>query len=402
MVTMSPSKTVQSLPDPGFSFIINEVNRLTNLGMDIINVGQGNPDLPTPSYIVESLKDAALNPSFHKYSPFRGHAFLKDAISNFYKREYGVEIDSEKEVAIFNGGKAALYAVSQSLLNPDDIVLVPNPGYPEYLSGILMAKATPYHFDLKPNNNYLPEYESINKKILRQTKLMYLNYPNNPTGTTANQDFFDETVAFAEKNNICVVHDFAYGGFGFNAKKPVSFLASSGAKESGIEIYTLSKSYNMAGWRVAFAVGNEKVIHAINSFQDHVFVSLFGAIQQAAATALNGNQNCVNDLNRIYEERAEYFIKRCNELLGWKIVKPQGTFYVWAEIPYGYDSFSFTKLLLNEAHVAVTPGEIFGSNAKKHIRISMVTSKERLEELIVRIKKLNIDFSSLNKILKAH
>ncbi|MDP1471859.1 pyridoxal phosphate-dependent aminotransferase [Priestia megaterium] len=393
---ISPSKTVSSLPDQEFSVIINKVNELTNKGIDVINVGQGNPDLPTPPHIVNSLIEAANKSGFHKYSPFRGHKFLKEAISKFYKREYDVEIDPDKEVAIFNGGKAALYAVSQSLLNPDDVALIPDPGYPEYLSGIMMARAHPYHFKVTPTNNYLPVYKDIDQEVLEQAKLLYLNYPNNPTGATANREFFNETVKVAEENNICVLHDFAYAGFGFDKQKPISFLSSPGAKGVGIEIYTLSKTYNMAGWRVAFAVGNERVIQAINAFQDHIFVSLFGAVQQAAATALESDQSCVKDLNSVYESRAEHFIQACQRELGWEIQKPQGTFYVWAKIPHGFDSFTFTELLLKEAHIAVTPGEVFGSNAKDYIRISMVTSIERLDELVKRIKLLNINFSSIN------
>lgn len=395
MVTISPSLTVQSLPEQEFSMIINQVNQLTRQGIDVINVGQGNPDLPTPSHIVDSLKEAAINEQFHKYAPFRGHSFLKEAISAFYKKEYNVDIDPDKEVALFNGGKAALYAVSQSLLNPDDLVLVPNPGYPEYLSGILMARANPYYFDLDATNDYLPNYQKIEPTIAQQAKMMYLNYPNNPTGAIATSHLFEETVAFAEKNNICVVHDFAYGGFGFDQKKAISFLSTPGAKQAGIEIYTLSKIYNMAGWRVAFAVGNEKVIQAINAFQDHVFVSLFGAVQQAAATALNEDQNCVTQLSQIYESRCEYFIQQCKQKLGWEIKKPAGAFYIWTPVPEPFDSLSFTQLLLEQAHVAVTPGAIFGSNANQYIRISMVTSNERLDEMIDRIQKLNIDFSSI-------
>ncbi|WP_144507131.1 aminotransferase class I/II-fold pyridoxal phosphate-dependent enzyme [Bacillus mycoides] len=394
MVIVCPSNSIKQLPKQEFLAIINKVNELTEKGIDIINLSQGNPDLPTPPHIVESLRQASLKPLHHKYSPFRGHAFLKEAISSFYKREYGVNIDPNKEVAIFNGGKAALYSISQSLLDEDDIALIPDPGYPEYLSGILMSKATPHYLDLQEDNGYLPVYKEISPEVCDKAKLMYLNYPSNPTGASANLDFFEETVAFAEKNNINVIHDFAYGGLGLNRNKPVSFLQARGAINSGIEIYTMSKSYNMAGWRVAFAVGNEHIINAINDFQDHVFVSLFGAIQEATKTALLDDQSCLQNLNNIYKKRIDYFVNRCKDELNWSIEKPKGSFYIWAPIPKNFTSYDFTQYLLENAHVAVTPGEVFGKNGAKFIRISMIADIDRLDAFIERIKKLNLVFNS--------
>ncbi|WP_411343391.1 aminotransferase class I/II-fold pyridoxal phosphate-dependent enzyme [Paenibacillus sp. WLX1005] len=397
MVLISPSMRVQQLPDQEFSVIINKVNAMIHQGIDIINVSQGNPDLPTPPHIVHALQQAASDAALHKYAPFRGHSFFKEAICSFYKREYHVDLDPNEEIVMFNGGKAALYAVSQSLLNEGDTVLLPNPGYPEYLSGLMMAQAIPQYMDLLPEHHYLPNYANMDKGQLEQAKLMYLNYPSNPTGAVATSSFFDETVQIAETHNIGIIHDFAYAGIGLGGHKPVSFLSSPGAKETGIEIYTLSKTYNMAGWRVAFAVGNRQMIQAIHSFQDHVFVSLFGAIQQAAASALLEDQQCVTELTAVYEQRTDYFIARCWEVLNWEIVKPGGTFYVWAKVPAGWDSMSFTRLLLEHAHVAVTPGEIFGTQARSYIRLSMIIELERLEEMIQRIAGLNVDFSAISR-----
>ncbi len=258
-------------------------------GYDVINLGQGNPDQPTPEHIVAKLQEAAANPENHKYSPFQGHRYLKQAAADFYFREYGVTIDPDKEVAILFGGKAGLVEIPQCLLNPGDTILVPDPGYPDYLSGVALAQADMVTMALKEENNFLPDYNEIHKEILLQAKLMFLNYPNNPTGATATKEFFEKTVGLARENDICVVHDFAYGAIGFDGEKPLSFLQIDGAKEVGIEIYTLSKTYNMAGWRVAFAVGNKSVIEAIELLQDHLYVSLFGAIQEAAAEALTGS-----------------------------------------------------------------------------------------------------------------
>lgn len=394
MMIVHSSNASQRLPKQEFLMISNSVSALTEQGIDVINLSQGNPDLPTPLHIVESLRKAALNPIHHKYPPFRGHHFLKEAISEFYKREYNVSIDPNNEIAICNGGKAALYTISQSLLEEGDIALLPDPGYPEYLSGILMAKATPHYIDLQESNRYLPVYNELNLEICKKAKIMYLNYPSNPTGARANLEFFEETVAFAEKYNIKVIHDFAYGGLGLTGDKPVSFLQASGTSHSGIELYTMSKSYNMAGWRVAFAVGNEHIIQAINEFQDHVFVSLFGAIQEATQTALLESQVCLQHLNSIYQKRIDYFINRCKKELNWNIKKPTGSFYIWAPIPKKFTSYSFTQYLLENAHVAVTPGEIFGKNGANFIRISMVADISKLDIFIKRIKALHLVFDS--------
>nr|WP_306571156.1 aminotransferase class I/II-fold pyridoxal phosphate-dependent enzyme [Bacillus toyonensis] len=394
MVIVHSSNTSQRLPKQEFLMISNSVSALTEQGIDVINLSQGNPDLPTPLHIVESLRKAALNPIHHKYPPFRGHHFLKEAISEFYKREYNVSIDPNHEIAICNGGKAALYTISQSLLEEGDIALLPDPGYPEYLSGILMAKAAPHYFNLQESNGYLPVYNELNREICKKAKIMYLNYPSNPTGASANLEFFEETVAFAEKHNIKVIHDFAYGGLGLTGNKPVSFLQATGASHSGIELYTMSKSYNMAGWRVAFAVGNKHIIQDINEFQDHVFVSLFGAIQEATQTALLESQVCLQHLNSIYQKRIDYFINRCKKELNWNIKKPTGSFYIWAPIPKKFTSYSFTQYLLENAHVAVTPGEIFGKNGANFIRISMVADISKLDTFIKRIKALHLVFDS--------
>jgi aminotransferase len=273
------SELLNSLPKQFFASLVKKVSEYVEQGFDVINLGQGNPDLPTPGHIVEKLQEAAENPINHKYSPFQGFRYLKQAVADFYRREYGVTINPDKEVAILFGGKAGLVEIPQCLLNPGDTVLVPDPGYPDYLSGVALARAKIEIMPLREKNNFLPDYNELSMDALAKAKLMFLNYPNNPTGATATEEFFAETVELARQNDICVVHDFAYGAIGFDGEKPVSFLQTSGAKEVGIEIYTLSKTYNMAGWRVGFAIGNESVISSIELLQDHQYVSLFGAVQ---------------------------------------------------------------------------------------------------------------------------
>lgn len=383
------SELLNTLPKQFFASLVEKVGKVVAQGHDVINLGQGNPDQPTPEHIVKSLQKAVEKPNHHKYSPFQGHQFFKEAIATFYKREYEVDINPDTEVAILFGGKAGLVEIPQCLLNEGDTVLVPDPGYPDYWSGVALAKAKMEYMPLKEVYHFLPNYEDINPEVLKAAKLMFLNYPNNPTGAVANSAFFKETVALASEHDICVVHDFAYGAIGFDGKKPLSFLQTPGAKDVGIEIYTLSKTFNMAGWRVGFAVGNESVIKAINLLQDHMYVSIFGAIQEAAATALLDKQTCVEELVELYEERRNVLIHGLQEI-GWEVMAPKGSFFAWLKVPERYTSEEFADKLLEEAHVVVAPGIGFGSFGEGYVRVGLLTSTERLQEAVQRIRELKI------------
>ncbi|BDG33069.1 transaminase MtnE [Parageobacillus thermoglucosidasius] len=389
MKQFPPSELLQSLPKQFFASLVNKVVKKMAEGHDIINLGQGNPDQPTPPHIVAAMQKAVANPKYHKYSPFQGYSFLKRAVAAFYEREYGVTVDPEKEVAILFGGKAGLVEIPQCLVNPGDIVLVPDPGYPDYWSGIALARAEMAMMPLRAENEFLPDYEEIPENVAEKAKIMFLNYPNNPTGAVASQEFFEETVSFAAKYGICVVHDFAYGAIGFDGRKPVSFLQAEGAKEIGVEIYTFSKTYNMAGWRVAFAVGNESVIAAINLLQDHLYVSLFGAIQEAAATALLSSQRCVEELVALYEARRNTLIDALRQI-GWDVTAPKGSFFAWLPVPHGWTSERFSDYLLEKAHVVVAPGIGFGGHGEGYVRAGLLTSEARLQEAAERIAKLGL------------
>jgi aminotransferase len=382
-----PADVLGKLPEQFFAKLVKKVAVYVEQGYDVINLGQGNPDLPTPVHIVEALKEGADHAGYHKYSPFRGYPFLKQAAADFYKREYDVDLDHEKEVAVLFGGKVGLVELSQCYLNAGDTALVPDPGYPDYWSGIAMAKAKLETMPLRIENDFLPDYSILSHDVLSEAKLMFLNYPNNPTAGVATSAFFEETVEVAKKHEILVCHDFAYGAIGFDGQKPISFLQTEGAKEVGIEIYTLSKTYNMAGWRVGFAVGNEHVIEAINLLQDHFYVSLFGAVQHAAAEALNGPQDCVDDLVRTYESRRNAFIGRLKEH-GWEVDAPKGSFFCWLPVPEGFTSESFADHVLDKAHVVVAPGIGFGSEGDRYVRVGLLTSEDRLIEAADRIAKL--------------
>ncbi|WP_010531968.1 pyridoxal phosphate-dependent aminotransferase [Lentibacillus jeotgali] len=383
------SDMLKRLPEQFFAKLVGRTQEFKQQGHDVINLGQGNPDLPTPDHIIQEVQEAAKNPANHKYAPFRGFHYFKEAAANYYKREYGVSLDPETEIAVLFGGKAGLVEISQCLLNPNDTALLPDPGYPDYMSGIAMADADPYFMPLQKDNHFLPDYSTIPGETLNQAKLMFLNYPNNPTAVTANKDFYDETVKLAKDHHICVVQDFAYGALGFDGQKPQSFLQSEGAKDIGIEIYTLSKTYNMAGWRVAFAAGNPSVIEALNKIQDHMYVSLFGAIQSAAAKALNSDQSAVQRLIDTYTERRDRFIRAIREI-GWDVDTPEGSFFAWLPVPSNYTSEEFSNLLLENAHVVVAPGRGFGKYGDGYVRVGLLESAERLEEAAARIGRLGI------------
>lgn len=389
MKKFAQSDLLNSLPKQFFASLVKRVGEYIENGHDVINLGQGNPDQPTPPHIVKKLQEAAANPINHKYSPFQGFKYLKEAAAQFYLREFGVKIDPEKEVAILFGGKAGLVEIPQCLLNPGDTLLVPDPGYPDYWSGVALAQAKMEIMPLREENSFLPDYNELSTEVLSKAKLMFLNYPNNPTGATATADFFEKTVQLANENDICVVHDFAYGGIGFDGEKPLSFLQTEGAKDVGIEIYTLSKTYNMAGWRVGFAVGNENVISAIELLQDHLYVSLFGAVQEAAAEALNGPQDCVRELNALYEKRRNALIGGLQDL-GWEVSFPKGSFFAWLKVPKGLSSEEFANILLEKAHIMVAPGVGFGEYGEGFVRVGLLSSEERLKEAVERIGALEI------------
>ncbi|WP_244444792.1 pyridoxal phosphate-dependent aminotransferase [Paenibacillus camerounensis] len=389
MSSFEPSHLLNALPKQFFAALVARAAQAAAEGHDVINLGQGNPDMPTPPHIVEALRKAASDPLNHRYPPFRGHGYLKDAAAAFYKREYGVELDPQREIAVLPGGKTGLVEVVQCLLNPGDTALVPDPGYPDYWSGIELARAVMELMPLKEARGFLPDYGAVSPETAAKAKLMFLNYPNNPTGAVADEEFFRKTVAFAAENRICVVHDFAYAAIGYEGRRPVSYLQTPGAKETGIEIYTLSKTYNMAGWRVAFAAGNASVIESLNLLQDHMYVSLFGAVQEAAAAALLGPQDGVRANVARYEARRNTLISGLREI-GWQADAPPGSFFAWLPVPAGFTSQSFADLLLDKAHVVVAPGIGFGAYGEGYVRIGLVSDEARLAEAMKRIAGLKL------------
>lgn len=385
---MKISNRLKNLPPHFFSALVKDVEDALSEGRDVINLGRGNPDKPTPVHIVKALQEAVEDPLTHGYAPFRGTSELKEAVSTFYLREYGVEVNAETEVAILFGSKTGLVELPMALMDPGELLLLPDPGYPDYLSGVSLADIQYETFPLLAENKFLPDYEAFTP-AQKQAALIYLNYPSNPTSAVATPEFFAETVDFAKETGLTVMHDFAYGGIGFDGKKPLSFLQTKGAKEVGIEMYTMSKTYNMAGWRIAFAVGNAEIIEAINTLQDHLFINPFPAVQRAAAVALGHDQTCVDELVALYESRRDVFIAECQRI-GWDVEAPEASFFAWLPVPKDHTSASFTKLLLDEANIAVAPGHAFGTSGEGYVRIGLLDEEDRLVEAVQRIEKLDL------------
>ncbi|MGT2907094.1 aminotransferase class I/II-fold pyridoxal phosphate-dependent enzyme [Streptococcus dentiloxodontae] len=385
------SHILKDLPSQFFAGLVAKVNAKIAQGADVINLGQGNPDQPTYDFIVEALRESAQKPASHKYSQFRGNPNFKAAAAAFYQKKYGVELDSETEICVLGGAKIGLVELPLALMNPGELLLLPDPGYPDYLSGVSLAQVDYETFALLPENNFRPDLSAIPEETARRAKFIYLNYPNNPTGAVATVDFYKQVVAWAKKYNVGVISDFAYGALGYSGFENPSFLSVPGAKEVGIELYTFSKTFNMAGWRLAFAAGNADMIEALNLLQDHLFVSVFPAIQDAGVAALLDTRASakIAELNRIYDQRREAFVTAAAKI-GWQAFPSKGSFYAWMPVPKGYNSESFAELLLDRAHVAVAPGKGFGAGGDSYVRIGLLVEPERLIEAVKRVEDLQL------------
>lgn len=386
------SDLLKTLPKQFFASLVSRVNAKIAAGADVINLGQGNPDLPTPDYIVQAMQQATAVAADHQYSAFRGEMRFKTAIAQFYFDTYGVVLDPATEVAVLAGSKIGLVELPLALMNPGETLLLPNPGYPDYWSGAALGRVAVEQVELKRENDFLIDYDDIPTDVAQRAKFLYMNYPNNPTGAVATADFYEQTVAFAKQNQVGIISDFAYGAIGFDGHQPRSFMQTPGAKTVGIETYTFSKTFNMAGWRVGFAVGNADMIDAINVIQDHLFVSLFPAVQDAAIAALahyHDQNSAVANLVQVYQQRRDAFIQAVRTY-NWEPYVPKGAFYVLMPVPAGYTSASFAELLLEEANVAVADASGFGDAGAGYVRVSLTTDTTRLVEAARRIGELSV------------
>ncbi|MDH5174307.1 MAG: LL-diaminopimelate aminotransferase [Elusimicrobiota bacterium] len=358
---------------------------------DVIDMGMGNPDMATPSHIVERLCDTIKNhPRTHRYPQAKGMPKFRKAVADWYGKKFKVKLDPESEVLALIGSKEGIGHMCMSYLNPGDLALVPNPAYLIHRNGVILGGGEVYDLPILPEKNYLPELEKIPTKVAKQAKLMFLNYPNNPTTAVVEDiSFFKEVVAFAKKYDIIVCHDFAYSEITFDGFKPPSFLEVPGAKAVAVEFHSFSKTYNMAGWRLGFCVGNREILRPLERLKSYLDFGVFTAIQLAGVLALSASQKCVQDAVAEYERRRDKFVDGLNRI-GWKVEKPKATMYIWAKLPEkfaGMSSLQFAELLIERTGIAVAPGIAFGSYGEGFVRMALVTHYNRFHDALLRLKK---------------
>ena len=367
---MRLSQRVENLPPYLFVEISRKIAERKAKGQDVVSFGIGDPDIPTPAHIIERLCKEAHVPANQRYPESEGLPELRKTIASWYQQRFGVTLDPEKEVAPLIGSKEGIAHVALCLLNPGDIALITDPGYPVYTIGTKLAGGTPYYLPISPKNNFLPDLDNIPGDVLEKTKVLWLNYPNNPTGAVADLKFFNKAVEFAKKHDICICHDGPYSEVAFDGYTPVSFLQAEGAKDVGIEFHSLSKTYNMTGWRIGMAVGNAQAINALKIMKSNLDSGIPQAIQYAAIEALNGPQNCIKEHNDVYQRRRDLIVDTLNKM-GLEAQPPKASLYIWAKVPHGFTSVEFTNDLLDKVGVVVTPGTGYGSNGEGYVRLSL-------------------------------
>jgi len=386
-VKVERAERIKNLPPYLFASIDKMKQEAIKKGIDIINLGIGDPDIPTPPNIVKRLQEAVKNEKYHQYPSYEGLLIFRQAVADWYKNRFNVKLNPEDEVLTLIGSKEGIGHFPFAYINSGDIALVPSPAYPVYSAGTLFAGGQPFIMPLKKENNFLPDLDAIPKDIAKKAKLMFINYPNNPTSAIAEKDFYNRVIDFAVKNNIIVAHDAAYSEIYFDNYKPMSFLEVDGAKEVGIEFHSLSKTYNMTGWRIGFAVGNREIISALGKVKSNLDSGVFEVVQEAGIEALTCDQSIVADIRKVYQERRDILVAGLRSL-GIEFEIPKATFYVWLRTPKGFTSADYTAHLLNKAGIVTTPGNGFGEDGEGYVRIALTVKKERMLEAIERMRKL--------------
>jgi LL-diaminopimelate aminotransferase len=380
------SKRLQNLPSYLFVEIDKAKRKARDEGRDLIDLGVGDPDMPTPAHIVQKLYEAAQDAKNQKYALDQGMPALRQAIADWYKRRFKVSLNPETEILPLIGSKEGIAHLPLAFVNSGDYVLVPDPCYPPYRGSTILADGQVYSMELLAQNNFLPAFKEIPLKIKKKTKLMFLNYPHNPTASVANKEFYQKVIDFAFRYNTIISHDAAYSEIAYDGYTPMSFLELKGAKELGVEFHSLSKTYNMTGWRIGWVCGNSDIVAAIAKVKSNIDSGIFSAIQVAGIEALTGPQYHIQKMRALYQERRDIL---CGGLqaCGFKVSKPKATFYVWLAVPKGYDSKGFSSLLLERASILATPGIGFGRCGEGYVRFALTVSRERIREAIERIKK---------------
>ncbi len=380
----SQSNKIRSLPPYLFAELDRKRRAVIAKGADVISLGIGDPDLPTPAHIVSAMQQAVTNPAYHTYPSYNGSTEYRQAAAAFVKKRFGVELEPEREILGLIGSKEGLANLPFAWIDAGDIALVPEPGYTVYASSTRFAGGTAVEMPLVEQNRYLPDLEAIAPDIRQRAKLIYINYPNNPTATIAPRSFLEKVVAFAEAHSLLIVSDNAYSEIYYDdQQRPMSILQIPGAKARSIELHSLSKTYNMTGWRVAFAIGSAEAIGALGKIKTNWDSGIFGAIQSAAVTALTGPQDCVAQSRQIYRQRRDILVSALTRM-GLSFTIPEAAFYVWVKVPGGQPSINFCTSVLEKAHVVITPGIGFGKSGEGYFRMTLTVNTERLKEACER------------------
>ncbi len=383
---IKPADRIAEFKPYYFASLAKKITALQEQGVDIIKIDMGSPDLPPDKFIIEKLQKSAELPNSHGYAAMGGSQGFKKAIATYYKNRFNLDLDPGTEVLGLIGSKEGLFALSQVIINPGDFVIIPDPGYPVYSGGAKIAGGNIYYIPLIEENDFLPDLKSIPQEILNRTKIMWINYPNNPTGAVAPLSFFKEIVEFAKKHKILIAHDAPYVDICFDGYVAPSILQVEGAKDVSIEFNSLSKTYNMAGWRLGMAVGNPDVIKLIHTYKSQVDTSQFTPIMDAGVEALTGDQEWLISRNCIYKERRDIVVNGLRKA-GFEVKSPPAAIYVWAKLPNGIkDSMWFCNKLLEETGVSTTPGVVYGENGEGYLRVSLGSSTEKIKEAVSRIE----------------
>jgi len=380
---------INQLPKYLFAKIDELKKEAIKKGIDLIDLGIGDPDTATPAHIISALKEGADNPKYHQYPSYNGLLEFRVAVANWYKDRFGVVLDPEKEVLALIGSKEGIAHIPFAFVNTGDIVLVTDPGYPVYQAATTLAGGVPYSVPLREENGFLPDLTEIPENVLFLAKLFFFNYPNNPTSATCNLEVFQQVVEFANRHNIIICHDAAYSEIYFDGIKPVSFLQAEGAKNVGVEFHSLSKTYNMTGWRIGFAVGNEQVLAGLLKVKTNIDSGVFQVVQHAGIMALTSPQDCVENMRTLYQNRRDILVAGLNDL-GWRVKKPKATFYLWLSTPNHMTSLELTSQLIEKAGIVTTPGVGFGYYGEGYIRMALTVDEEQLKEVITRIKSSSL------------
>jgi LL-diaminopimelate aminotransferase len=380
------SQRVQSLPPYLFAEIERKVAGRRAAGVDIISLGIGDPDTPTPAHVVDAMLAATQDPATHQYPTNRGAPAFRQAVADFYRRRFAVTLDPETEIVPLLGAKEGIAHICVAMLDQFDVCLAADPGYPVYTTGPMLADGHAVHLPLLPDLGFQPDLEAIEPAVLAKAKMIFVGYPNNPTGAVVEDDFFARLVAFAQEHDILVVHDNAYADITFDGYVAPSFLETPGAKDVGVELFSLSKSYNMTGWRAGAIVGNREVVDAFWRLKTNVDSGMFVAVQRASAAALSGPQESVKQLCRLYQSRRDLLVAALRGI-GLDARPPKGSIYLWVPVPEGHTSASFAELVLEQADVIVSPGAAYGPSGEGYVRFSLTVPDARLEEAVLRIRE---------------